>query len=104
MRVADGGGASGIAPKRWSCGRGDGRAVPGHGVLLPVDGECMRRRARLPPPLEGLDDDHAPAAAGAWRADIDRFLRRSSIGRRRDGEQLAGAREAGLAGEPASRP
>jgi hypothetical protein len=37
-------------------------------------------RARLSPALESLDDDHVPAAARAWRADIIGLGRR--IGRR----------------------
>ena len=47
--------------------------------------------------LEGLDDDHVPAAARAWRVGIGRFDGRLIDGRRCDREQLAGAFETGLA-------
>ena len=40
---------------------------------LPVRGGCIRRSSRLPPAFERLDDDHASAAAGAWRAEVLRF-------------------------------
>ena len=72
--------------------------MPGHGAFSRSSLSCVRRCARLPPPLERLDDDHAPAAAGAWRAEVVWFFRCVVIGRRRDGQQLAGEREAGLAG------
>ena len=66
--------------------------------VLPVRRPCGRRSARLPPALERLDDDHASAAARAWRADVVRFFRVVVIGRRGDVQQFAGEREAGLAG------
>ena len=72
--------------------------MPGHGAMLPAGRAALRRRARLAPALEGLDDDHVPAAAGARRTGVGRLVRRVVVGRRRDGEQLAGEREAGLAG------
>ena len=34
---------------------------------------CVRWRAGLPPALEGLDDEHAPAAAGTGREMIERL-------------------------------
>ena len=68
------------------------------GQFSRFDAVCVRRSARLPPPFEGLDDDHVPAAAGAWRAGVDWFAPMVVRGGRRDGEQLAGEREAGLAG------
>src|SRR6476619_1880764 len=57
----------------------------------------MRRCARLAPAREGLDDDHVPAAARAWRADIDRALWLIVVRWRRDGQQRAGEPEAGFA-------
>lgn len=48
--------------------------------------------------LEGLDDDHAPAAARACRTRIGRFDGRLIDGRRCDREQLTGAFEMGFAG------
>jgi hypothetical protein len=36
----------------------------------PVSCPRVRRSARLPPPFENLDDDHASATAGTWRADV----------------------------------
>ena len=58
----------------------------------------MRRRARLRPAFEGLDDAHAPAAAGARRAPFDGFGRFDGLGRwRRHGEEFSGARYLGLA-------
>jgi hypothetical protein len=51
----------------------------------------------LPPPLEGLDDDHVPTAAGAWRMGLDRLSRDVVIGRWCDCQQLAGSCEAVLA-------
>ena len=53
---------------------------------------------RLPPPFEHLDDDHASAAARAWRAEVVWFGRWIIYGVRRGREQAAGEREAGLAG------
>src|SRR5919106_2607963 len=47
--------------------------------LGPDPGFGPRRVARAAAALEGLDDDHAPAAAGAWRAMIER--RRGRAGR-----------------------
>jgi hypothetical protein len=40
-----------------------------------------RRPARLLPSLEHLDDDHASAAAGAWRAEVLRFAQCVDRGR-----------------------
>jgi hypothetical protein len=54
--------------------------------------------ARLSPAFEGLDDDHAPAAAGAWRPEVLRFVGIAGVGRRGDIQEFAGKREAGLAG------
>lgn len=64
---------------------------------LPVRRPCARRSARLPPSFEGLDDDHAAATAGAWRAEVVRFLRGVVIGRCGDVQEFAREREAGLA-------
>ena len=72
--------------------------MPGHGALSRFGVVCVRRSARLPPAFERLDDDHASAAAGAWRAEVVRFVRGVVIGRRGDVQQFAGEREAGLAG------
>jgi hypothetical protein len=58
----------------------------------------VRRPAWLLPSLEHLDDDHASAAAGAWRAEVLRFVRITGIGRRGDIQEFACQREAGLAG------
>jgi hypothetical protein len=57
----------------------------------------MRRSPRLPPALEGLYDDHVPAAAWAWRTLIDRIIGTVLLGFGRDVEQLAGQRERGFA-------
>jgi hypothetical protein len=63
------------------------------------------RRAGLLPAFERLDDDHMSTTAWAWRAMVDRFNRVGIVWRWRDVEQLAGEREAGLAGaDAASRP
>jgi hypothetical protein len=51
----------------------------------------------LPPPLERLDDDHAPAAGGAGQAEVSRLFRNTGLGRRGDVQQFAGECEAGLA-------
>ena len=58
----------------------------------------MWRRSRLSPAGEHLDDDHASAAARAWRAEVVWFHRWIVHGGRRDREQFASEREAGLAG------
>src|SRR3954462_4433739 len=57
----------------------------------------MRRCPRLVPARERLDDDHGAAAAGTRRARVQRLLRWVIDGRR-DGQEMAGEREAGLAG------
>ena len=64
--------------------------------VLPVRRCLTRRSARLPPPFERLDDDHASAAAWAWRTEVVWFFR-GVIGRRSDVQQFTGEREAGLA-------
>ena len=63
-------------------------------------GWCARtwRAAGQIAAVDDLDDDHGPAAAGAWRARIGGFAGRLVGGGRREGEQLAGALEVGLAG------
>ena len=66
--------------------------------VLPVRCPRVGRSARLPPPFEHLDDDHASAAAGAWRAEVVWFGRWIIYDVRRGREQAAGEREAGLAG------
>src|SRR5579864_9102454 len=58
----------------------------------------MRRRARLHPAVEGLDDAHAATAAGTGWSLIGRLDCFDGIGRRRHGEQFARVFEAGLAG------
>ena len=55
----------------------------------------MGWRAGLPPSLEGLDDEHAPAAAGTRREMIEWLWRFHRLRRRRDGKQLAGAGNTG---------
>ena len=47
--------------------------------------------------LEDLDDDHATAAAGAWRTRIRWRRGFRDLGRRRSNEQLASTRDIGLA-------
>jgi hypothetical protein len=49
------------------------------------------------PSFESLDDNHAPAAAGARRTGIVGFFRRIDTGRRGDGQKRADAFEAGFA-------
>jgi len=58
----------------------------------------MRRRARLTPALEGLNDDHVSTAAWAQRAEVVRFVRHIGCDGRCDREQPAGVFEMGLAG------
>ena len=70
---------------------GSRREVPGWG-----DGAW--RAARQIAAFDGLDDDHGPAAARAWRARIGGFGGWLDRGGRREGEQAAGALEVGLAG------
>lgn len=65
---------------------------------LPVRCGFVRRSARPPPAFEHLDDNHSPAAAGAWRAEVVRFVRGIIIRWRGDVQQFASEREAGLAG------
>ena len=48
--------------------------------------------------LKGLDDDHVPAAAWAWRACVVRLVRHLGRGGRCDAEQLTDVVETGLAG------
>jgi hypothetical protein len=57
---------------------------------------CCGRRARLHPALEGLDDAHAPAAAGTGRQQIRR-LGQDGFWRLRHGQQFADAGDVGLA-------
>ena len=57
-----------------------------------------RRRAGLALTFEGLDDDHVPAAAWAWRAGVVRLDPRIDRDRRSDPEQLADVVEMRLAG------
>ena len=73
------------------------QAVPGHGEFLRGWWSAVRWCAGLTPALERLDDDHVSPTAWARWADIERLFRHVVIGRRRDGEQFAGACEAGLA-------
>ena len=73
-----------------SCRAGSRRRLPGWSG-------CARRTAWRMAAREGLDDDHVPAAARAWRVGIGRFDGRLIDGRRCDREQLAGAFETGLA-------
>src|SRR3954451_7674148 len=54
-------------------------------------------RVRLPPSPEGLDDGHAPAAAGTGREPIERFRHFDRLRRRCHGQQFAGTRDVGLA-------
>src|SRR5215204_1533900 len=70
----------------------------GSRVAPPGWARAMRRRPRLVPARERLDDDHAAAAAGTRRTRVKRLLRLVVVGRRRDGQEMAGEREAGLAG------
>jgi hypothetical protein len=76
-------------------GVGTGRAGSRHGH----PGWCRRnrRRARLPPALEGLDDDHAPAAARPRRSWLRWYHRFSRFNDRRHREQRTGAGHIGLA-------
>src|SRR5829696_4497090 len=70
----------------------------GSRVAPPGWARAMGRRPRLVPARERLDDDHAAAAAGTRRTRVKRLLRLVVVGRRRDGQEMAGEREAGLAG------
>ena len=56
-----------------------------------------RRRARLHPAFEGLDDAHAPAAARTRRELIRRLLGLDEFWRQRHGQQFADAGDVGLA-------
>jgi hypothetical protein len=58
---------------------------PGSWRGYPGERGVNRRRAGLTPPRKDLDHDHAPTAARARRADIDRLVR-DIVGRRRDRE------------------
>ena len=51
---------------------------------------CVRRSTGLPPPFEHLDDDHAPATAGAWRPEGNR-ARSSGVARCQGRRSRAGA-------------
>ena len=55
----------------------------------------MRRRPGLTPAGESLDDDHVSTAAWTQRMDIEWLFQQVVIGRRRDGQEFACAREAG---------
>ena len=55
------------------------------------------RSARLPLSFEGLDDDHAAATAGAWRAEVVQFVRGIIVGRCGDVQEFTSKGEAGLA-------
>ena len=48
--------------------------MPGHGAVSRFVAVASGGPRGLPPALEGLDDDHASAAAGAWRAEVVRFV------------------------------
>src|SRR3954465_4683753 len=69
-------------------------------------GIAGRRTARCAAPLEELDDDHATAAAGTWRATLGCgavclgcVVRCRRLCRRlRGGDQLPGSCDVGLAG------
>src|ERR1700752_2227639 len=64
----------------------------------------LRPRTWWAPAPEGLDDAHAPAAAGTWRERIGRFHRFGRFFWRRYGQELAGAGDAGLAGSAGEQP
>src|SRR5882672_7508504 len=63
----------------------------------PGQGKRTRRRARLAGTLEDLDDDHATAAAWAWRTRIGWRSGFFGLGRCRHREQLPGKGDIGLA-------
>jgi len=61
----------------------------------------------LPPAFEYLDDDHASAAAGAWRAEVIRFAWCAVVGWCGDVQEFASERDAdfsGTAGEQTVMP
>jgi hypothetical protein len=55
------------------------------------------RSARLTPSFEHLDHDHAAATAGAWWAEVVRFVRGVMVGRCGNVQEFTSKREAGLA-------
>lgn len=65
---------------------------------VPVGSDGLGRWAWLFPAFEALDDDHASATAGAWRAGIDRVFHDVSQRWWCHVEQFPGLRDACLAG------
>src|SRR5271166_831760 len=65
---------------------------------------AMRGSPGLAPAGEGLDDDHVSPAAWARRTGVERLFWHVIIGRWRDGEEFAGARETGLARRTREQP
>lgn len=63
-------------------------------------GPSSRRAAAcaLSPAFEHLDDDHASAAAAAWRAVVLRFVGAVGTGQNGNIQEFTGERENGLAG------
>src|SRR4029450_4496139 len=89
---------AGPLPKVWRLRLTSGPCHAGSWPLLPVRRGWVRRSARLPPAFEHLNDDHASAAAGAWRPEVFRFVGIAGVGRGGDVQEFAGERKAGLAG------
>ena len=58
----------------------------------------------MPPALEGLNDDHLPAAAWTWRARVHRIFGGRVFGVSGEVEQLTSESEAGLAGGAGEQP
>src|SRR6516164_6145661 len=82
------------------CGTDTARII----IVLNPDPGAGGRAARLAAARKDLDNDHAAAAARAWRAMISRDVRIGCVarrrrigGRQRGGDQLPGTRDIGLA-------
>src|SRR5690606_24445928 len=89
---------AGPLPGAQRLGLGGGIGHAGSWVALPVRRRRVRRSAWLPPTFEGLDDDHAPTAAAAWRTEVLRFVGVAWVRWRDDIQEFSGKREAGFAG------
>ena len=88
---------AGSSPEAWPFGCLMGPSHAGSWRTLPVRQCADRGRAGMTLSFEGLDDDHASAAAGAWRTCIGGLFREIGLGRRGDGQKHADAVEAGFA-------
>ena len=95
--------ANSSSPSMLICG--SQRAIPAQKLSSNIQvrgsrltsGSSSGWRAGLPPSPEGLDDGHAPAAAGTGRQPIEWFWHFDGLRRWRHGKQFAGTRDIGLA-------